>query len=175
MLPNSKRILFRVSSLILLSLLAVIFSFFFLWSLNVDSKTLAEKAATSAEGAIYSGVALIFLVWFGAALDFLISLIPKRNIRILAAFLVYLFVPGLCCIVFPALMILLFSGVLVDGWNEDTGFGVGILGVIAFIPAAVGFVFVYLGAGVASASRWLAGRIWREPVEIPALHSEAPS
>jgi len=148
-----------------ISIAAVIFALIFLWSLDVDSPTIAEKAMSTLRLGIPSGLALIVLVWLGAGLDYGLSFIPKKNLRILASLLVYLFLPAICCIILPSLVIMAVSGVFTSGWNRDSGFGTGLLMTIAFIPAVTGFVFIYIGAGTSSISRWLAGRIWPEPQE----------
>ena len=150
-------------SMLVLSVLTVPFSFLVLWSLDVDSKTVAEQFGNTIKIAIPSALTLILLVWFGAGLDHALSMIPKKSIRILSSILVYVFIPAICCIGMPLLVIAFFSGVLENGFTEDAGFGFGLLSIIAFIPAITGFLFIYLGAGVSSVSRWAAGRIWAEP------------
>ena len=147
----------------LLSIGAAIFSFIFLWSLDVDSKTAAEQFASTINLAIPSSIALIALVWFGAGLDYGLSRIQKKSLRILASVLVYLFLPAMCCLVFPALVILLISGPFTEDWNSSSGVLAGILGTIVFIPAVLGFFFIYIGAGTNAFSRWLMGRLWKEP------------
>jgi len=158
---NNKKI-FPIISLILLSTAAIPFAFIVLWRMDVDSKTFSEQLGSTIRLAIPSVIALVVLIWFGAGLDYAISFIQKKNLRLLASILVYLFIPAICCIGMPALAILAFSGVFQHGWSGDSGFGAALFMSLAFIPAAVGFLFVYLGAGVNFISRWLAGRFWRE-------------
>jgi hypothetical protein len=148
-----------IFSLIVLSAAAIPFSFLLLWAMDVDSKTVADQFNSTLNLAIPSSIVLIVLIWFGAGLDFAISFIPKKNLRILAAILVYLFLPMICCFVLPALAIMSFSDVFQEGWEGDAGFEAGLLMTIALIPAAFGFLFIYVGAGVNALSRWLAGRI----------------
>lgn len=148
----------------LLSIGAVFFSIIFVWTVfRGVSQPFAEHLGSTLELALPSSLALIVLIWFGAGFDYGISLIAKKSHRIWAAILIYLFLPGFCCIIFPALAILAISGVFTEGWNNTTGTGVGLLGTFTFIPAILGFFFIYIGAGASSFSRWLAGRIWREP------------
>ena len=149
-----------ILGLILLSVVAIPFSFLVLWSMDQDSKTIADQFNSTINLAIPSSIVLILLIWFGAGLDFAISFIPKKNLRTLAAILVYLFLPMICCFVLPALAIMAFSDVFKEGWTGDAGFEAGLFMTIALIPAAVGFLFIYLGAGINSLSRWLAARIW---------------
>lgn len=153
---------FPFLSLILFSALAIPFAFLILWNMDVDSNTITDQFNSTLNLAIPSSIALIVLIWFGAGLEVAISFIPKKNLRILASILIYLFLPAICCFVLPALGIMAFSDVFTEGWSGDEGFGAALLMTIAFIPAAFGFLFIYLGAGVNFASRWLAGRIWRE-------------
>jgi hypothetical protein len=153
---------FPFISLIVFSALAIPFSFLVLWKLDVDSKTIADQFDSTLNLAIPSSLVLIVLIWFGAGLDYTISFITKKNLRILTSILVYLFLPALCCFVLPSLAIMAFSGVFKEGWSSDSGFGAVLFMTIALIPAAIGFLFIYLGAGVNFTARWLARRIWRE-------------
>ncbi|MCE9645873.1 MAG: hypothetical protein K8S20_07725 [Chloroflexi bacterium] len=158
---NNKKI-FPMISLILLSAAAIPFAFIVLWQLDVDSKTIAEQLGSTTRLAIPSVITLVVLIWFGAGLDYALSFISKKNLRLLASVLVYLFIPSICCVGMPALIIMAFSGVFQQGWSGDSGFEAALFMSLAFIPAAVGFLFIYLGAGVSFISRWLAGRFWRE-------------
>jgi len=156
---NKKRL--PIFALILASAGAMLFALIVLWLLDVDSPTVTAKVISTLQLGIPSGLALIALIWFGAGLDYALSRIQKKNYRILASVLVYLFIPGVCCIGIPALLILLFSSGMET--QNDTGFAIGFFSMLAFIPAVTGFLFIYLGAGTSSISRWLAGRIGQKP------------
>lgn len=159
---------FPFLSLILFSALAIPISFIVVWNLDGLSKTVAEHFDSALKLAIPSGLVLIAFIWFGAGLDFAISFIAKKSLRILASILIYLFMPTLCCFVLPSLAIMAFSGVFKDGWQAEAGLESAFLMTFAFIPAVMGFLFIYLGAGVNFTSRWLAGRIWPENQEHQA-------
>lgn len=146
-------------SLILLSIFAILFAFAFLWILDVDSPTVEAQLASTIRLAIPSSIMLIILLWFGAGVDALLSRIANRAKRIWTSLLVYLILPVTLCLVLPALVIMLFSGVFVNGWDSNSGFGAGLFMTIALIPAVTGFFFIYLGAGVHAAARWLAGKM----------------
>ena len=146
-------------SLILLSVLAILFAFVVLWMLDVDSPTVEAQLASTIRLAIPSSIMLIILLWLGAGVDTLLSRIQNRTRRIWISLLVYLILPVTLCLVLPALLIMLFSGVFVNGWDSNSGFGAGLFMTIALIPAVTGFFFIYLGAGVHSIARWLAGKM----------------
>ncbi|MBK8783594.1 MAG: hypothetical protein IPO22_17705 [Anaerolineales bacterium] len=177
MVMNKKKIL-PLISMFVLSALTVPFSFLVLWNLDADSKTVADQFKNALTITIPSSITLILLVWFGAGLDYALSWISKKAIRIFVSILVYVFIPAICCIGMPLFVIASLSGVLEEGFTKDAGFGFGLLSIIALIPAATGFLFIYLGAGVSSVSRWAAGRIWTEPQEVqpvtPASETEQP-
>ncbi len=140
----------------------MIFALVFLWFMDVDSPTLEAQIVSTLRLGIPSGIALIFLIWFGAGIDALLSRIQKRSTRILASLVVYLVLPGTLCIGLPALIIILFFQSAIPSDEASRGFGTGLFLTLAAIPALMGFFFVYIGAGVNAASRWLSKRIWRD-------------
>ena len=149
-------------TLTLLSIMAMVFSLFVLWYLDVDSETISAQIGSTLRLGIPSGMVLIVLIWFGAGMDMLLARIQKKSTRILVSLGVYLILPGTLCVGLPALFILMFAGVFTNGWNADTGFGASLLLTLAIIPSATGFLIIYAGAGVSSLTRWAARRIWPE-------------
>lgn len=148
--------------LVLSSASAMIFALVFLWFMDVDSPTLQDQAVSTLQLGIPSGIALTVLIWLGAGIDALLSRIQKRSARILASLVVYLFLPGTLCIALPALTIILFFQSALPADEAGRGFGTGLFLTLAAIPALMGFFFVYIGAGINAASRWLSKRIWPE-------------
>jgi hypothetical protein len=166
--------IFPFIALILTSIVAVIFALIFLWSLDVDSPTVAEQAKSTLILGIPSGIILILLVWFGAGVDYLLSRIQKKSTRILTALGVYLVLPVTLCIVLPALIIIVTTALMFPSDETSRGFGTGLILTLAAIPAVVGFVFIYIGAGVNALSRWLSGRIWKdENLEVNQLETSS--
>ncbi len=156
--------LFLLITLSLLSIGAAIASFLILWISNTDSVNATENLSDAIDLAIYISIAITLMIWVGAGLEYGLSFIVNNTHRMLASVLVFLFLPGLCCFVFPALFIIVVPGVLTD-WTTAAGILTGVLGLILFLPAVLGFIFIYLGAGTSFLSRWLANRIWHEAKE----------
>jgi hypothetical protein len=149
--------------LILVSIGAVIFALGFLWLLDVDSPTIAEQTASTLRLGIPSGIALIVLIWFGAGIDSLLARIKKRSTRILVSLGVYIVLPATLCIGLPALLISLFTLAAFPEGGYNASFGMGLMMTLAAIPAVMGFLFIYVGAGANFLSRKLADRLWPEP------------
>jgi hypothetical protein len=149
--------------LALASIGAMVFALAFLWALDVDSPTVAEQTASTLTLGIPSGIVLVILIWFGAGIDALLSRIRKKSTRILASLGVYIVLPFTLCIALPALLIIVTMNLAFPDSQTNAGFGTGLFLTLAAIPAVMGFLFIYIGAGIGSLSRWLAGRIWREP------------
>ena len=157
----------RFFPLIILSLLSIgaaIVSFLVLWISSTNSANGTEKFADAIGAAVFASIAITFMIWMGAGLEFGLSFIAKNSHRILASILVFLFLPALCCFVLPALFIIVVPGVLTD-WTTAAGILTGALALLLFLPAVLGFIFIYLGAGASYLSRWLANRIWHEAKE----------
>lgn len=109
---------------------------------------------------ILSGLALTALIWLGAGIDRWLARINKTALTLG----VYLILPGALCICLPATAIFLIDAM--SSSNSQGGeqhFAAGFLTVIALLPAVFGFISIYIGALTSGLSRWLAGRIWREP------------
>lgn len=157
----------RFFPLIILSLISIgvaIATFLILWLLSIDSAEGAENFKDAIGLMIFISIAITLMIWVGAGLEYGLSFIPKNTHRILASVLVFLFLPALCCFVLPALFIIVVPGVLTD-WTTAAGILTGVLALVLLLPAVLGFIFIYLGAGASFFSRWLAKRIWREPQE----------
>jgi hypothetical protein len=151
-----------ILALILTSIGAMIFALGFLWFMDVDSSDVAAQTQSTLTLGIPSGIVLIILIWFGAGIDALLSRIKKKSTRVLASLGVYIILPFTLCIGLPALLIILTMNLAFPDSQTNAGFGTGLFLTLAAIPAIMGFLFIYVGAGVSSFSRWLAGRIWRE-------------
>lgn len=115
---NPRRLPLLVLSIV--SLLVCLGAFVIVWILSVDAKTLPEKIQSSLTLGIPSALVLIVLLWLGAGVDHLLARIRDKSRRLWASLGVYLFGPGILCIVLPAIVILLFSTSLFPdtGWQE---------------------------------------------------------
>jgi hypothetical protein len=158
-----KKKILPILALILTSIGAMVFALAFLWYMDVDSPTVAAQTESTLTLGIPSGIVLVILIWFGAGIDALLSRIRKKSTRILTSLGVYIILPFTLCIELPALIIILTMNLAFPDSQTNAGFGTGLFMTLAAIPAIIGFFFIYIGAGVNFISRWLAGRIWREP------------
>lgn len=158
-----KKKILPILALILTSLAAMAFALVFLWYMDVDSPTVEAQTKSTLTLGIPSGIALVVLIWFGAGIDALLSRIKKKSTRILASLGVYIVLPFTLCIGLPALLIYLVMHLSFPDSQTNAGFGTGLFMTLAAIPALMGFLFIYVGAGVNSISRWLTNRIWRDP------------
>lgn len=163
-MPLKIKRLFPLITLSLLSIGAAVVTFLILWAQSTDSANGTEAFSDAVGVAVFASIAITLMIWVGAGLEFALSFITKNTHRILASVLVFLFLPGLCCFVLPALFIIVVPGVLTD-WTTAAGILTGVLGLVLFLPAVIGFIFIYLGAGTSFLSRWLANRIWHEVKE----------
>jgi hypothetical protein len=149
-------------SLSLLSVIAVIVSFGFLWYMLRNSDgTFVQRVMTVIILAAISSIVLIVLIWIGAKVDKSLAGISQKNKRVVLTLLAYIFIPAICA-AGVGILSLLFATGFGDTWGKDASFGIFFLGMFVAIPFAFGTVFIYLGAIVSALSRWVTSLIWRE-------------
>jgi len=153
---------FPMIALSLVSIAAAIISTLILMTSGADDlASITENFGSRITAAIVIGIALVFVIWVGAGIEYGLSFIPKNSHRILVSVLVFLFLPALCCFVIPAVFIVVIPGILME-WGTASAIFTGVVGLVVLLPATLGFFSIYLGAGTGFFSRWLANRIWPE-------------